>query len=252
MSDPKPPSISPHTLRRHQVQRAVGRLVAPLWIPLAALFLRFGFGYRIERVAETRERFLRIVAERPGPLLICANHLTLIDSFLIAWALAPSWRYALHFDLLPWNVPERTNFSSGFWSGLLTYLAKGIPITRGGSRGGVAEVLGRVRHLLANGELALIFPEGTRSRTGRVDVESAAWGVGRVIGGLPGCHVLCVYLRGRAQESWGRMPARGDRFLVDMRCIEPKSDHRGMRRSRDLSRQVVTELERMEKSVLGR
>ena len=131
MSDPKPPSISPRTLRRHRVQRAVGRLVAPLWIPLAALFLRFGFGYRIERVAETRERFLRIVAERPGPLLICANHLTLIDSFLIAWALAPGWRYALRFDLLAWNVPERTNFSSGFWSALLTYLAKGIPITRG-------------------------------------------------------------------------------------------------------------------------
>jgi 1-acyl-sn-glycerol-3-phosphate acyltransferase len=229
----------------------VGRLVAPLWIPLTVLVLRFGLGYRIEGLAEARARFRRILAERSGPLLICANHLTLIDSFLIAWALAPSWRYALRFDLLPWNVPERTNFSSGFWSALLTYLAKGIPITRGGNRPDVAEVLRRVSHLLARGELALIFPEGTRSRTRRVDVESAAWGVGRVIGGLPGCHVLCVYLRGRAQESWGRIPARGDRFHVDLSCIEPKSDQRGMRRSRDLSRQVVTELARMERSFLG-
>ncbi len=228
----------------------MGRLAAPLWIPLATPVLRFGLGYRIEGVAEARERFRRILAERSGPLLICANHLTLIDSFLIAWALAPSWRYALRFDLLPWNVPERTNFSSGFWSALLTYLAKGIPITRGGNRRDVAEVLGRVSHLLARGELALIFPEGTRSRIRRVDVESAAWGVGRVIGGLPGCHVLCVYLRGRAQESWGRIPARGDRFHVDLSCIEPKSDQRGMRRSRDLSRQVVTELARMERSFL--
>ena len=114
----------------------------------------------------------------------------------------------------------------------------------------MAEVLGRVNHLLARGELALIFPEGTRSRIRRVDVESAAWGVGRVIGGLPGCHVLCVYLRGRAQESWGRIPARGDRFHVDLSCIEPKSDQRGMRRSRDLSRQVVTELARMERRFL--
>ncbi len=229
----------------------MGRLVAPLWIPLTVLVLRFGLGYRIEGLAEARARFRHILAERSGPLLICANHLTLIDSFLIAWALAPSWRYALRFDLLPWNVPERTNFSSGFWSALLTYLAKGIPITRGGNRRDVAEVLGRVNHLLARGELALIFPEGTRSRIRRVDVESAAWGVGRVIGGLPGCHVLCVYLRGRAQESWGRIPARGDRFHVDLSCIEPKSDQRGMRRSRDLSRQVVTELARMERSFLG-
>ncbi len=224
--------------------------MAPLWIPLTVLVLRFGLGYRIEGLAEARARFRRILAERSGPLLICANHLTLIDSFLIAWALAPSWRYALRFDLLPWNVPERTNFSSGFWSALLTYLAKGIPITRGGNRRDVAEVLGRLNHLLARGELALIFPEGTRSRIRRVDVESAAWGVGRVIGGLPGCHVLCVYLRGRAQESWGRIPARGDRFHVDLSCIEPKSDQRGMRRSRDLSRQVVTELARMERSFL--
>ncbi len=224
--------------------------MAPLWIPLITLVLRFGLGYRIEGVAEARERFRRILAERSGPLLICANHLTLIDSFLIAWALAPSWRYTLRFDLLPWNVPERTNFSSGFWSALLTYLAKGIPITRGGNRRDVAEVLGRVSHLLARGELALIFPEGSRSRSRRVDVESAAWGVGRVISGLPGCHVLCVYLRGHAQESWGRIPARGDRFHVDLSCIEPKSDHRGMRRSRDLSRQVVPELARMERSFL--
>ena len=228
----------------------MGRLVAPLWIPLAALVLRFGLGYRIEGATAARERFRRILAERSGPLLICANHLTLIDSFLIGWALAPSWRYALRFDLLPWNVPERTNFSSSIWSGLLTYLAKGIPITRGGSRRDVAAVLARVSHLLARGELALIFPEGTRSRSGRVDVESAAWGVGRVIGGLPGCHVLCVYLRGRAQQSWGRTPARGDRFYVDLSCIEPKSDHRGMRRSRDLAHQVVTELARMERSFL--
>jgi hypothetical protein len=250
VSDANPSDVSLRTRRRHRVQRAAGWLVAPLWIPLAGLILRFGLGYRIERLAEVRARFRRVLAERNGPLLLCANHLTLIDSFLVAWALAPAWRYAVRFDLLPWNTPERANFSSTLWSRPLTYLAKGIPITRGGNRREVAEVLGRIGYLLARGELALVFPEGGRSRTGRVEVESAAWGVGRIIGGLPGCQVLCIYLRGRAQKSWGRIPARGDRFHVELACIEPKTEQRGMRRSQDLARQVVAELQRMERSYL--
>ena len=69
-----------------------------------------------------------------------------------------------------------------------------------------------------------------------------------IVGGLPGCQVLCVYLRGHAQKSWGAIPARGDRFHVDLACIEPKTDLRGMRRSRELALQVAAELERMERS----
>jgi len=108
-------------------------------------------------------------------------------------------------------------------------------------------VLERVAALSVHGEVALIFPEGGRSRSGRVEVDDAAWGVGRIVGALPGCRVLCVYLRGRRQQTWSTVPARGDVLDVEIECIEPKSDARGVRRSRDFSRQIVSQLAQMER-----
>ena len=232
---------------RHILQREIGRAVSPLWIGAVVGVLRYVMGYRIQALSEIRAKYRRIRRESSTPLLICANHLTMIDSFLVAWALAPSWRYSLRYNELPWNTPERRNFAATRWRALLAYLRKCIPITRGGRPREAAAVLNRVAQLLRNGETALLFPEGGRSRTGRVDVESASWGVGRVAGSLASCRVLCVYLRGRAQETWGGKPARGDRIHVDIECIEPKSDHRGVRRSRDFARQIVAQLAQMER-----
>lgn len=233
-------------VRRHRVQRALGWLLAPLWVPLAALVLRFGFGYRVADRAALHRAYRRIRSESNAPLLICANHLTLVDSFLVAWALAPSWSYVVAFDSMPWNTPEETNFANTARNRILVYLAKCIPIRRGGSRADAAHVLDRVVHLLQRGETALLFPEGGRSRTGRVSDERAAWGVGRVVAALPGCRVLCVYMRGDAQASYSDFPARGDVMRVSLECIEPKSDARGVRRSRDIVQQILGQLAWME------
>lgn len=233
---------------RHVVQREIGRLLVPIWSPMVILVMRFGMGYRIQDIATVRAKYAKIRAASPGPLLVCANHLTMVDSFLVAWALAPTWRYCLHFDELPWNVPERENFASRVWERVAAWVMKCIPITRGGARREVAAVLERVAALTRNGEVALIFPEGGRSRSGRVDVEQAAWGVGRIVAAVPECRVACVYLRGRQQETWGPVPERGDVHDVDIVCIEPKSDAAGLRRSRDFSRQIVAQLASMERT----
>ncbi|MBW2382824.1 MAG: 1-acyl-sn-glycerol-3-phosphate acyltransferase [Deltaproteobacteria bacterium] len=233
-------------VRKHRVQRTLAWLMAPFWVPLAALVLRLGFGYRIAEHAAVRAEFRRIRSDSSAPLLICANHLTLIDSFVIAWALAPAWTYAIHFDSMPWNTPEETNFANTLRNRLLVYLAKCIPIKRGGTREDVAEVLARVGYLLGRGEIALLFPEGGRSRTGRISEEKLAWGVGRIVAALAGCRVLCVYMRGDQQATWSEYPARGDVMRVSLACIEPKSDARGVRRTRDLVEQIIGELGRME------
>jgi 1-acyl-sn-glycerol-3-phosphate acyltransferase len=231
----------------HVLQRELGRLLAPLWIPLAVALLRFGMGYRIEDKRAIREKFRRIRCDFGRPLLVCANHLTLIDSFLVAWALSPPWRYALRYDELPWNVPERVNFASNLRERAGSYVMKCIPITRGGSRVEVAAVLDRVATLVRGGETALLFPEAGRSRTGRVEVDRAAWGVGRVVGAVPGCRVVCVYLRARGQQAFSDVPPRGSLLDVEVECIQPKSDSRGVRRSRDFARQIVSQLARMER-----
>lgn len=241
------PSDVPRGLRfRHALQREFGRIAGPFWIPQAVFFLRFVLGYRIEKVDAIREQYRALREESDAPLLICPNHLTLIDSIVLAWALVPWWRLAVHWDEMPWNTPERKNFARTGVTRILIFIAKCIPISRGGERTKVGMVLTRVIHLLNRGEVALLFPEGTRSRTGRVNDEAVAWGVGRIISATPGCRVLCVYMRGDTQDTWGSIPNMGDSFHIEMECFEPKSDFKGARRSRDLAAQIIGRLASME------
>jgi hypothetical protein len=80
-----------------------------------------------------------------------------------------------------------------------------------------------------------------------VEVENAAYGVGRMIGDLAGCRVLCVYVRGEQQRGFSDLPARGERFHVRFACVRPTSALHGMRRARDLSEQVVRTLADLER-----
>jgi len=196
---------------------------------------------------EIRKRYRELVEFDRTPLLICANHLTMIDSAIIAWALAGPWWYLRHFRTLPWNTPERVNFASHPLHRVLAYIFKCMPIRRGGRRAEVAQTLQRFSDAIGKGEVGLIFPEGGRSRSGRVDVENAAWGVGRVVKSIPNCRVLCVYLRGDAQSDYSNLPEKGDRLRISLATLEPKSEHRGLRGSRDVARQIVSKLSEMER-----
>ena len=230
------------------MQLAVSRLLSPLWIPLTGALMRFVVGWRIEPAerAAARREYRRLRSESKAPLLICANHLTMFDSFVIGQAIGFDLDYLRDFGSLPWNTPERVHFASNWWKRTLAYLYKCVPVTRGSDRVEVAKVLEKVRFLLARGQVALVFPEGGRSRSGRVEVDAAAYGVGRIVNALPGCRVLCVYLRGEGQDTWSDLPRRGERFHVAVACIEPKSDRGGLRGSLDVARQITAKLSEME------
>lgn len=242
----KTTSFDPQKMRRHAQQRAVSKIAGPIWVTASVLAMRFYFRYRIHDIEGVRERYRRIRAQSDTPILVCANHLTLVDSFVIAWALGSGFYWLRKPDELPWNTPEATNFGRTWLTRALIFVAKCIPITRGGAREDVGQVLERVKYLLSRGETALLFPEAGRSRSGRVEESAAAWGVGRIVGAVPGCRVLCVYMRGRQQETWADFPEKGDTLDVEIACIEPKSDAKGVRRSRDLAQQIVRKLVQME------
>ena len=185
--------------------------------------------------------------ENDQPLLICANHLTMVDSAVVAWALGGSWWYVFNYSSMPWNLPEYTNYAA-LWPGRIgAWIAKCIPVRRGGNRKDVSNVIQRVQHLLSRGETALIFPEAGRSRTGRVQFDSIGHGVGRIMNSVRDCQALCVYMRGDRQTTWSTVPARGDSFYVNFELFQPESEHSGLRRSKDLAEQIVARLSRMEK-----
>lgn len=246
------PSLPRRRTSALALQRAVARAAAPLWVPAFPLAMRLVLGWRLVGAAEVRATYARLKAEDERPLLVCANHLTMVDSFLVAWALASPWTYLRRFSWLAWNVPERRNFAASRLGRIGVYLAKCVPIVRGGDRREVAGVLASLAYLLARGETVLIFPEGGRSRSGRVEAESAAYGVGRLVGDVEGCRVLCVYVRGRGQRTWSTLPRRGEVFDVVTEVYEPTTKGRGLRAAVEISRGIVAKLAEMEARVHGR
>ncbi len=238
--------LSAAVRRKLALQREISRLLSPLTIPLVGIALCGVLRYRIENLRGLRREYRRICLERDGPLMICANHLTMIDSLVIAWALGSPWWYFRHFRTLPWNVPERSIFAVTRFARMAIYAFKCVPVERGGDRSEVTQVLARLAYAVSNCEVALIFPEAGRSRTGRVDPDLAASGVGRVYRSVAGCRVLCVYLRGDHQDGYSDLPVRGERFRGSVSVIEPKTSCRGLRASRDISRQIAQRLAEME------
>jgi len=237
--------LSPRARRSLELQRRVGWLLSPFTTFIVFALLRAWLRLTIVQPGAARRAYREIQAA-DGPLLICANHLTMIDSMIIAWALGSPLFYVRNYAALPWNVPEQRNFASTPLRRALAYVSKCLPIRRGGSRDAVADTLARFRQVVARGDTGLLFPEAGRSRTGRVEVERAAYGVGRIVKSVPDCRVLCVYLRGEAQQGYSDLPARGDRIHVSLAMLEPKSDHAGLRGSRDVARQIAARLAEME------
>lgn len=227
-------------------QRAVGRLLSIFWIPATAFAMRVVMRYRIQDASKLRKRFRQLVKETDAPILICVNHLTMVDSAVVAWALGGSWWYLFNYRRMPWNLPEYTNYAFSWFNRAGVRILKCIPIRRGGRREEVSGTLKRIQYLLSRGETALIFAEGGRSRTGRVQLDSIAHGMGRIVNSVRKCRALCVYLRGDRQLTYSTVPARGDSFYVDFELFRPVSAHSGMRRSRDFAQQIAERLVRME------
>jgi 1-acyl-sn-glycerol-3-phosphate acyltransferase len=234
------------------IQREAGRVSSVFWITSIVFAMRFLMRYRVKDVSTLRKRFRAMMRDNDQPLLICANHLTMIDSAVVAWALGGSWWYIFHYSKMPWNLPEYTNYASLWPSRLGAWLTKCIPVKRGGKRQDVYGVIDRVQHLLSRGETTLVFPEAGRSRTGRVQFDYIAHGVGRILNSVRDCRALCVYVRGDQQKTWSALPARGDSFYVDFEIFKPESEHSGLRRSKDFSEQIVAHLAHMERKYFAR
>jgi hypothetical protein len=229
------------------LQYMLGRLAVFFVGTLVFLAIRMA-RYRIRRISEIRRQVADIMRRHRGPWLICGNHLTLVDSFIIAYGMFPLHRYLFQYRLVPWNLPEYMNFSRNPVVGAFCYLLKCVPVMRGGDREDVKRTLEKCAWLLENGENLMIFPEGTRSRTGRVNTEEFTYNVGQMYWNTPSCGVLCVYLRGDGQETYSNFPRFGERFHMQVAECTPRSPSTGRRAYRDCATWIVRQLAEMEQA----
>jgi glycerol-3-phosphate dehydrogenase (NAD(P)+) len=123
-------------------------------IVLVPCFLLY---FRLERISSEH-------LPRSGPLLLAANHRSFLDPFLIG-ALSPRPIY---------YVAKRELFERPWQAWLLNALGA-FPIDRGA---GDEQALATARAILARGDCVVIFPEGTRVRSGPLGAPRR--GIGRL------------------------------------------------------------------------
>ncbi len=229
-----------------RLQYRLGRLAVFITGLISLLCMRF-LGYRIRNLRQVRQACRREFREHKGPWIICANHLTMIDSVILAYGLQSFFRYMVDFRLLPWNLPEQQNFQRNIFLAAMCYLSKCIPIHRGGDRDEMKANLEKCSWVLAESQSLMIFPEGGRSRTGRIDRERVSYGVGRFIKDFESCRVMCIYLRGDRQDGYSTIPKFGEKFTMTVETFMPERlGFNGLRAQRVYAEQIMDRLARME------
>lgn len=228
-----------------RLQKFVSWLLLPIWYALSTFIMRFVYGYKIRDLRAFREK-MRQVVRQDKPLIICANHLTKIDSLIILWAIGSLPFYFRHFKKFAWNLPEKERYFHSLALRLFCYIGCCIPVSRGGDRQSVNESMNKILYLVENQHLTMIFPEGKRGLKGRIDTQDYSYGVGRIIQNTPNCQVLCVYMRGMHQDQKSDFPQKGETFYIDGAVITPQSQQKGMRQVRALSKEVIEQLSHME------
>lgn len=226
-----------YSCNRINLQKVVGlATLIPFCYGIIFIF-KFIMKYKIENKVAIRKQFQEIIKEKK-PLIICANHLTFIDSCLVIWALAPNYWYQFNYKYFSWNLPAGDFFRKKRRYRIIAFLSKCIFIHRDASSSHHNEILNICKELLLKGEIVTIFPEGKRSRSGVFDTSKLTYGVGKIIQSVPECRVLCVYVRGDKQESFSNYPLKNSNFYMELKCITPKTNLEG----RDGCGQIVNQI----------
>ncbi|MCS7205405.1 MAG: 1-acyl-sn-glycerol-3-phosphate acyltransferase [Leptospiraceae bacterium] len=228
------------------LQRILGNIAFLIYGVVILILIKFVYKYKVLNHKQHKEFFQSLFKEKQR-ILICSNHLTMIDSVILQYAFGDYWTYLFLFRRFPWNVPAREVFFRNFWINLFLFLSKCIPLDRKGSPEHHELILNQTKYILSQYEPFIIFPEGGRSRKGRFDIENITYGVGRILLDLPGTKVLCVYLRGDKQEHFTNFPPKGSVFYLSYRLIEPKtSSEKRLVAEKELAMQVGQVIKELE------
>ncbi|WP_154224393.1 lysophospholipid acyltransferase family protein [Marinicella rhabdoformis] len=226
------------------IQQVVSYLLFPLLYLLCIFWMKFVRKYQIENIKDIRRQYREICESTPQGLLVCPNHLTFIDSMLLIWAFASPWYYAKHFRRLCWNLPKAAHVKENWLHRVVCYLGKCLLIEKEVSAS--KQTMIQASALLQKGHHIMVFPEGTRSNTGRINDQNFIYGVGQlhIDSQLP--QVLMVYLRGMHQKTATKLPVKGEHFTVEMKLESIQSTQKGRRAMRDVASQMIESLKQLE------
>ena len=232
-----------------QLQKVISLLCFPVLYPMIIFWLRFIKKYRINDLTQLRQQFSAIKKNHPGGLLICPNHLTYLDSILLIWAFSNPLNYVFNYRTLCWNLPKANHVHESWLYRAVCYLGKCLLITDDAQKS--QQSMDKASHLLNSGQYVMVFPEGTRSKTGTINTEDYIYGVGKLHVDSEPNELLCVYLRGKNQTTSSKMPAKSERFTIQMQLVTITTELTGRRAMRDVSAQMIEQLVKMEANYLS-
>ena len=221
--------LSPADLAQLRRQERWSRLLAYPTYALIILGGRWRLGYRFKDLERFRAEVWEQLDAHPGPVIWVANHLTLIDSFLIFWAVFP-WLRVGDEKRVPWSTPEYRNYydlgnpAKSALIRTLLYLCRCIPFLREGDD--EASVAWRERafakcvRILRDGGGVFVFPEAGRPRSGWLESRRPKDFLGRMALEVPDAKFLCVYLRGEGQDFVTIAPRRGETFRMHAELVD--------------------------------
>src|SRR5919206_3249684 len=199
-----------HRYHSRARERGVNRAV--YWAVRAVLQPAMRIWFRLE--CHGRENI-----PRSGPLILAANHRSFLDPFVVGVCM----RRPVYF------VAKQELFEKR-WQGWLLNALGAFPVRRGESD---EESVATAKQILERGDAVVIFPEGTRIRTGSLGRPKR--GVGR-LALETGAPVVPVAVAGseRTRRGWRIRPAK-----VRARCGPPLTFPRIDRASPALARLVA-------------
>jgi 1-acyl-sn-glycerol-3-phosphate acyltransferase/phosphopantetheinyl transferase (holo-ACP synthase) len=220
--------LSDQVVKSIRRQRFLSALSAGLVYLVVLSILRFYFRYTVKEINFFRKKVQTELEGHNGPVIWAANHLTMLDSFLIFWAATP-WRKAIRGSEIPWSTPEIENYYYlGGWVKknlirMLMYFCRCIPISRAGdgeeAQEGRQAVFDKCAWILKNGGPVFVFPEATRSRRGWFNRHKPKDFLGRLALEAPAAKFFCVYLRGERQLYSTPAPTRGEAFRMEFAVL---------------------------------
>ncbi|MCG8571641.1 MAG: 1-acyl-sn-glycerol-3-phosphate acyltransferase [Spirochaetes bacterium] len=229
-----------------QLQVFLARISFVVIGPIMSFLVFIKFRFKIDNLKEIRQQYQSLLKQGSGPILICANHLTFVDSIIHSVFFSSIASYFVHFKKLAWHVPEKRNFAHKPLWRLICYLGKCIPVIRSGTPEQSKKSLAKMLYLLKRGHIISIFPEGARSVAGLIDTENFSYAVGQILKRFEQSRILCVYMRGMNHGGFAKFPQKNEKFYLKMEIFQPTSLYKGMRKARDISTQIIMKLKSME------